>query len=147
MKKTLLSLFFVSVVSTAFSQGFAYYPFSSVFSFSSNPTRTLWVDSRFQTNSYFSSLSTEFAVMANFNDNPKGRFYMGVSSRFNFLVLVNDYRAEVLEGYGLHGGIRSEPFAKLPRLQLAFEVSPYVQKDFEIGLMRSYLGLAYYFGK
>lgn len=147
MRKTFFTLLFVSVFSTAFSQGFAYYPFSSVFSFSSNPTRTVWVDSRFQTNSYFSSLSTELAVMANLNDNPKGRFYLGVSSRFNFLELVNDYRAEVLEGYGLHGGIRSEPFAKLPRLQLAFEVSPYVQKDFQIGLMRSYLGIAYYVGK
>jgi hypothetical protein len=147
MKKTLLTLLLLTAFSTAFSQGFAYYPFSSVFSFSSNPTRTIWVDSRFQTNSYFSSLSTEVALMANFNDNPKARFYGGLSSRFNFLVLVNDYRAEVLEGYGLHAGIRSEPFAKLPRLQLAFEISPYVQKDFEIGLMRSYLGIAYYVGR
>lgn len=147
MKKTLLTLCFVAIFSATFAQGFAYYPFNSVFSVSSNPTKKVWGDVRFQTNSYFSALSTEFSPMVNLNDNPLGRFYAGAGVRFNFIALVDDYRAKTFEGYVLNAGVRSEPFAKLPHLQIAFEISPYVQRNAEIGLFRSYLGLAYYFDK
>lgn len=147
MKKTLLTLLLFGCFSVASAQGFAYYPFNSIFSVSSNPTSKVWVDARFQTNSYFSSLSTEFSPMLNVNTNPKGRFYVGVAARFNFLLLVEDYRLNPLEGYALNVGVRSEPFEKMKNFQLAFELSPFVQRDFKVGLIRSYLGIAYYFDK
>lgn len=146
MKKLSLILFLVLPFYT-FSQTVTYYPFNSILSVSSNPTRTVWVDARFQMNSYFSSLSTEFAPMVNLNDNDKGRFYVGAGARFNFVGLIEDYQAKVLEGYSLHVGVRSAPIEKYPRLQFAFEVSPYVQKNFEIGLFRSALGVGYVFGR
>jgi hypothetical protein len=96
-------------------------------------------------NSFFSSLATEVAPAINLNHNPKGRFYFGGGIRANALAASagNDF----LEGYFVNFGMRSAPFEKYPQIQVAFELSPFAASDFESGLFRARLGLAYNFSK
>ncbi len=125
------------------AQSVAYYPFNSIFAISTNPERPAWVDFRFQTNSFFSSLSTEFAPAYNLNNNPKGRYYLGAGLRLNFLAAAAN--ARIMEGYFVSAGIRSAPIEKIPQLQFAFELSPFAAADFKTGIFRSRLGVAYNF--
>jgi hypothetical protein len=132
--------------SNANAQSVSYYPFNSILSVSTNPELRVWGDLRFQTNSYFSSLSTEIAPAVNLNKNPKGRYYLGGGLRINYLApLQGD--GKLLEGYFFNVGVRSAPFEKIPQIQIAFEVSPYVASNFESGLFRTRLGLAYNFSR
>lgn len=124
------------------SQSFTYYPFNSFVSLASNPNRTLWLDAKFQTNSYFSSLSTEISPTINLNNNPLARYYIGAGTKFNFLNLVQNNDA--FEGYFLNIGVRSAPF-KYKGIQIAFELSPYANKKFDLGLFRANLGIGYNF--
>lgn len=133
----------LSVVSKA--QSVAYYPFSSILSVSTNPEKGFWLDGRFQMNSFFSSLATEVAPAVNLNSNPKGRFYFGGGIRAN--ALAASAGNDLLEGYFVNFGMRSAPFEKYPQVQIAFELSPFVANDFESGLFRSRLGLAYNFSR
>jgi hypothetical protein len=131
-------------ISNANAQSVAYYPFNSILSVSTNPELKVWADFRFQTNSYFSSLSTEIAPAINLNKNPKGRYYLGGGVRINYLAALQG-DTKMLEGYFFNLGVRSAPFEKIPQIQIAFEVSPYVARNFESGLFRTRLGLAYNF--
>ena len=136
--------FLLAYISNANAQSVAFYPFNSILSVSTNPESRVWGDLRFQTNSYFSSLSTEIAHAVNLNKNPKGRYYLGGGLRINYLApLQGD--GKLLEAYFFNGGVRSAPFEKIPQIQIAFEVSPYVARNLESGLFRTRLGLAYNF--
>jgi hypothetical protein len=144
----IISLFFCLQI--AYSQAVTYYPFNSVLSVSSNPNRVVWVDCRFQMNSYFSSLSTELLPMFNISKREKAKFYVGVGARFNFINYITQTDPEKqkpLEGYSLNVGVRASPIPKIPRLQVVFEISPYANKNFDLGLLRANLGLCYVFGK
>jgi hypothetical protein len=144
----IISLFFCLQI--AYSQAVTYYPFNSVLSVSSNPNRVVWVDCRFQMNSYFSSLSTELLPMFNISKREKAKFYVGVGARFNFINYITQTDPEKqkpLEGYSLNVGVRASPIPKIPRLQVVFEISPYANKNFDLGLLRANLGLGYVFGK
>jgi hypothetical protein len=148
MHKILLCSVFITFVLTnkIQAQSVAYYPFNSILSVSTNPETKVWIDLRFQTNSFFSSLSTEIAPAINLNKNPKGRYYIGGGLRINYLATFqND--ARVMEGYFFNAGVRSAPFVKVPQLQIAFELSPYVASNFESGLFRTRLGIAYNFSR
>lgn len=150
MKKRLFLLLITIFLSKiSYSQTFTYYPFNDIFSIASNVQKPVWVDFRMQTNSYFSALSTEISPMFNLNKNERAKFYMGVGSRFNFLNLLNDAtkNRQPLEGYFICGGVRASPVAKIPRLQVVFELSPYVSKKFDLGQFRANLGLGYILGK
>jgi hypothetical protein len=143
-KLPFIAYFLLGYFVKANAQSVAYYPFSSILSVSTNPESRVWGDLRFQTNSYFSSLSTEIAPAVNINKNPKGRYYLGGGLRINYLApLQGD--GKLLEGYFLNVGVRSAPFEKIPQIQIAFEVSPYVARNLESGLFRTRLGLAYNF--
>jgi hypothetical protein len=63
---------FIATLNYCNAQSVAYYPISSIVSISTNPVKPIWLDLRFQTNSFFSSLSTEIAPAVNLNKNPKG---------------------------------------------------------------------------
>ncbi|AWV99907.1 hypothetical protein [Arcticibacterium luteifluviistationis] len=146
MKKAFLLLSIVIGLSeTSKAQSVAYYPFSSILSVSTNPELRVWGDLRFQTNSFFSSLSTEIAPAINLNNNDKGRFYLGGGARLNYLATLQDN--DILEGFFFNAGVRSAPFDKYPQVQIAFELSPYVASDFESGLLRTRLGVAYNFSR
>ncbi|KPM48599.1 hypothetical protein [Jiulongibacter sediminis] len=142
-------LFFVAALSFLLSeskaQSVAYYPFSSILSVSTNPDKGFWLDGRFQMNSFFSSLATEIAPAINLNKNTKGRFYFGGGIRAN--ALAASAGNNFMEGYFINLGMRSAPFEKYPQVQIAFELSPFVASDFESGLFRSRLGLAYNFSR
>lgn len=127
-------------------QSVTYYPFNSLLSVSTNPSRIAWLDLRVQTNSFSSSLATEIAPAFNLNSNPKARVYIGGGARFNFLAAAFDNR-NALEGYLLNVGMRSALFEKYPGIQIAFELSPYANSDFDLGTFRANLGVGYNFSK
>lgn len=148
-KKLLLIIAFVSIAQLSQAQAFTYYPFNSIFSIATNPNKAVWADFRFQMNSYFSSLSTEFSPMFNLNQAERAKFYIGAGVKANFLNALdpNASKKSPLEGYCLNAGVRTSPVQKLPRLQLVFELSPYANKNFDLGVFRANLGLGYVLGK
>jgi hypothetical protein len=118
-------------------------PFNSQFAFSTNTKKTIWADLRFQTNSFFSSLNTEIAPMVNLKQTRNANYYAGLGVQFNPLnSLVN--RAW-LTGYFLSSGVRVRPFEKAKNVAIAFEISPYSAKKFDIGTFRTWLGVSYEF--
>jgi hypothetical protein len=137
------SLLFLST--GAFAQSIVYYPISSVLGLSTNPKKTVWLDAKFQTNSYFSSLSTEISPEFTIKSKPKALFYMGVGTRINYLNLIEN--KNVFEGYFLNAGTRLMPFEKYPKIQIAFELSPFVSRKADIGIFRSQIGIGYCFSK
>ncbi|MFN3848754.1 MAG: hypothetical protein ACK4NY_04970 [Spirosomataceae bacterium] len=149
--RKILSLFILFIITqSAYSQAVTYYPWTSTLSVATNPNRAVWGDLRFQMNSYFSSLSTEVSPMFNVSKGEKAKFYVGAGARFNFINYFTQDDPEKqnpLEGYFVSVGVRASPIAKIPRLQLAFELSPYSNKNFDLGLFRANLGLGYVFGK
>lgn len=149
LKKLLLIFLLVAFTKSAYAQAFTYYPFNSIFSIATNPNKAIWIDFRFQTNTYFSSLSTEIAPMFNINKAERAKFYVGAGVKANFLNYLNTdpSKQSALEGYSLNVGVRASPIEKLPRFQVVFELSPYANKNFDLGLFRANLGLAYVLGK
>lgn len=148
-KKLLLILAFLSIAQLSQAQAFTYYPFNSIFSIATNPNRAVWADFRFQMNSYFSSLSTEVSPMFNLNKSGEAKFYVGAGVKANFLNALNPdvSKQSALEGYCFNAGVRTSPIEKLPRFQIVFELSPYANKNFDLGVFRANLGLGYVFGK
>ncbi len=144
IKRLCALIAFVLFSNFSAAQSVAYYPVSSILSVSTNPETKFWLDARFQTNSYFSSLATEVAPAINLNDNHKGRFYLGAGVRFNALSAIGN-NSDLIEGYFINAGVRSAPIEKYPQIQFAFELTPYAASDFESGLFRSRLGVAYNF--
>jgi hypothetical protein len=149
LKKLSLIFLLVSATHLSFAQAFTYYPFNSVFSVATNPNKAVWADFRFQTNSYFSSLSTEISPMFNLNKAERAKYYVGGGIKANFLNFLNTdaSKQSPLEGYFLSVGVRASPVQKLPRFQIAFELSPYANKNFDLGILRANLGLGYVLGK
>lgn len=125
----------------------AYYPFgnNSFFSVSTNPNKAVWLDARVQTNTLFGSLATTLAPMVNVKQTTTANYYVGLSARFNALNSLTD--ANVMEGYGLHVGVRVVPLTILPNVRVAFELSPFARSNFKSGIFYSYLGVAYQFNK
>ncbi|MFK8037879.1 MAG: hypothetical protein AB8B74_06285 [Crocinitomicaceae bacterium] len=122
-----------------------YYPIQSEISFSTNSDRLIWGDLRIATNTFFGNITTEPILMANLKRNEKVNFYGGVGMNFNFLNAASNI--SIINGYSLHIGSRIKPLKKLSNLQIIFEVSPYMNSEFDGGLLRTRLGLAYQFGK
>lgn len=148
-KKLLLIIAFVSIAQLSQAQAFTYYPFNSIFSIATNPNKAVWADFRFQMNSYFSSLSTEVSPMFNLNKSERAKFYVGAGVKANFLNALNPdaSKQSPLEGFCLNAGVRTSPIEKLPRFQIVFELSPYANKNFDLGVFRANLGLGYVLGK
>lgn len=144
-KKISLSIILLFCLQTAHSQTFTYYPWASQFEISTDPSHTLWLQFRLQGNSVFSSMNTEVAPMITFKKNPKSVFYFGPGVQFNFLNELND--KETLNGYFLNIGTRVYPFENASKVGIAFELSPYANKDFDIGTWRYLFGLSYSFGR
>ncbi len=134
-------------LTATYSQGLMYYPFTSQISVSSNPTKVLWVDSKWQTNSFFSNFNTELAPHINISTDARYRMYVGAGARVNFVTLLTSTSSRFVEGYFGTFGVRSSLFPAYPRLQVGFEFSPYVNRQATLGLFRTNLGIGYYFGK
>jgi hypothetical protein len=137
-------LFLVLLYSSKSSaQSLVYYPFNSQLSISTNPQSVLWVDAKFRTNSYFSSLSTDLSPNISFKRKEKAVFYTGAGVRINYLNLVE--KNSPLEGYIIHVGSRLMPFKAYPKVQIAFELGPYISRKADLGVMNSLLGIGYNF--
>ncbi len=143
-KITVLICLIISSIS-AKSQTFTFYPFQSLLEVSSNPRNSVWMQFRIQGNSVFSSMNTEIAPMITLKKNPKAVFYFGPGVQFNLLNSLNE--KDILNGYYLNIGTRAYPFEKYKNIGIAFEISPYANKDFDIGTWRYLFGVSYSFGK
>jgi len=144
MKKLLYPLLFLA--SSAFGQAsLGYYPWAGIVSVSSNPTRSVWVDARFQTNTLFGQLNTSLSPMVNLRQAASYQLYAGAGIQFS---AVNAALGDgLLQGYLLHVGARVVPLASLPRVRVALEVSPYVVENFKSGLLYTRFGVVYHFQK
>ncbi|MBK9935765.1 MAG: hypothetical protein IPP05_16865 [Cytophagaceae bacterium] len=70
-------------------------------------------------------------------------YYAGGGFKLNYLNAIENNN--ILEGFMLNTGVRIMPVDKFKRFHVAFEVSPYVTRKMDIGLMRTFLGLGYNF--
>lgn len=122
-----------------------YYPIQSELSFSTNSERLFWGDLRFATNTIFGNITTEPILVANIKRKEMINFYGGAGMNFNFFNAANNI--SIVNGYSLHIGSRIKPLEKTNNLQLIFEVSPYVNKELDGGLLRTRFGVAYQFKK
>ncbi len=151
--KRLAKLIFIFLIITptdAFSQAsVGYYPWSSLISVSTNPSKAIWLDARVQTNSLFSSLSMDILPMVNLKRGEIVQLYLGGGLRFNPLYRIADANADLItiDGYSLNFGARIAPFPQNRNIKLALELNPYAKNDLESGVLKSHFGLVYFFGK
>ncbi len=127
------------------AQSVVYYPFNSILGLSTNPSKAIWLDVKFQTNSYFSSLSTDISPEINLKKTPKSITYMGAGVKINYLNAIENNN--ILEGYFMNFGVRLMPFEKYKKVQIAFEVSPYAGRKLDIGVFRTNFGIGYNFSR
>jgi hypothetical protein len=127
------------------AQSVVYYPFNSVLGLSTNPSKAIWLDVKFQTNSYFSSLSTDISPEINLKKTPKSITYMGAGVKMNYLNAIENNN--ILEGYFMNLGVRLMPFEKYKKVQIAFEISPYAGRKLDIGVFRTNFGIGYNFSR
>jgi hypothetical protein len=114
-----------------------------VLGISSNPENIVWLDIKLQTNSYFSSLSTEVSPQFTIKNKPRVLYYSGVGLKLNYLNAIDN--RNILEGFFVNSGVRIKPFASNKKVHLAFELSPYVSRKIDLGIFRSLLGIGYNF--
>lgn len=150
MKKLILVCLMACLAECVSAQGsVGYYPWTSLLSISTNPDKKVWLDTRFQTNSLFSSLSMDLLPMINLRRREVVQVYLGGGIRINPLYRIADPTAKVLtlDGYSLNLGVRVSPFERNRGVQLALELNPYARHDLANGVMKSHFGLVYVFGK
>lgn len=127
----------------------AYYPWNGLLAFSTNPQKPLWLDTRVQTNSLFSSLSLDILPIINLKRGERAQWYLGGGIRVNPLYRIADPAAALLtlDGYSLNFGVRAAPFAQNRQIQVALELNPFVNDDFASGVLKSHFGVVYVFRK
>lgn len=126
-----------------------YYPWSSLLSVSTNPRNAVWLDTRLQTNSLFSSLSIDLLPMINLKRGEVVQWYIGGGLRLNPLYRIADSKASLItiDGYSVNVGARIAPLPQNRRIQLAIELNPYVKDKFDSGVLKSHFGVIYVFGR
>jgi hypothetical protein len=144
MPKYIFALIFMLFLQkTSLSQTLTYYPWNSFLELSTSPKKAVWAQIRIQGNSVFSSMNTEIGAMLKLKSKGKAHYYMGPGMQVNLLNDTQD--KDVLNGYYFNFGSRIYPFEKYPKVGVAFEISPYANKEFDIGTWRYLLGLSYSF--
>lgn len=122
-----------------------YHPFQSVLSISSNTERKVFADFKLETNNFASNLNMELSPKFNVKRTDKVDHYVGAGWAFNPAYLAADL--PVTNGYFVDYGLRFKPWDKQPQLQLLFELSPYVNRTWSGGNIRTRLGFAWRFAK
>lgn len=143
-------VFFIAAKGLIFAQAsVGYYPWSNLLSISTNPKRAVWLDTRFQTNSLFSSLSVDILPMVNLKRGEVVQWYIGGGLRLNPLYRIADANADLItiDGYSVNVGVRVSPLPQNRNIQLALELNPYVKDDFASGVLKSHFGVVYLFRK
>ena len=152
MKKVILLLILFtlcSLESLVAQPSVGYYPWSSLLTISTNPKKVLWLDTRMQTNSLFSSLSIDILPMVTLKRGEVVQWYIGGGVRLNPLRRIADSGADLisLDGYSVNFGARIAPLPQNRNIQLALELNPYVKDKFDSGVLKSHFGLIYVFNK
>jgi hypothetical protein len=126
-----------------------YYPWSNLLTVSTNAKKAIWLDTRLQTNSLFSSLSIDLLPMINLKRGEVVQWYIGGGLRLNPLYRIADADADLItiDGYSVNVGVRISPLPMNRRIMLALELNPYVKDKFDSGVLKSHFGLVYAFGK
>jgi hypothetical protein len=143
--KKLLSLILILFTSDILHSQVAisYFPYPSYLSVSSNPKRTIWLDYKLETNTFFTNLNMEISPKVNIKNNPLISCYLGPGLSLNPVNYSSDL--PILNGYFIDAGIRWSPLEKMKQVQLVFEVSPYLNHQFNSGNLRTRLGISYVF--
>ena len=146
LKYVFIVLLIFSVIQKSKAQAVSYYPFGNAqqLSIATNPSKTVWMDFRFQMNSFISSLNTEPALMINLGYARNANFYVGGGANLGIVGSIIENR-RLINGYFGSFGVRAYPFEKAPKVSINFELSPYVQYDGAAGQFRAWLGLGYHF--
>ena len=83
--------------------------------------------------------------MANIKRSEWANFYGGLGMNLNFFNAASNI--SIVNGYNLHVGTRAKPLKKRPNLHMIFEISPYMNRDVDGGILRTRIGVAYQFEK
>lgn len=147
-----LLFIFATLLSLSNANGQAsvsYYPWNGMLGISTNPRKVVWMDTRIQTNSLFSSLSIDLLPLVNLRRGEMVQWYLGGGVRLNPLYRIADPKADLIkiDGYSLNFGARVSPFERNRNIQVALELSPFAKNDWASGVLRSNFGVAYIFGK
>ena len=144
--KILISLFLlINITQNAKSQAVSYYPFNSQLSISTNPTKVVWMDFRFQMNSILTSLNTEPALMVNLAYTGNANFYAGGGANLGIVGAIG-YDRKLINGFFGSFGVRAYPFKEAQKVSINFELGPYVDYGGQSGNFRAWLGVGYHFG-
>ncbi|GHB54200.1 hypothetical protein [Persicitalea jodogahamensis] len=146
----LIAFVVLSSPRVANAQGSAsYYPWSGLLAFSTNPRKAIWLDTRVQTNSLFSSLSVDLLPLINLKRGEVAQWYLGGGLRVNPLYRIADPDARLItvDGYSINFGVRASPFPQKRQIQIALELNPYITDGFSSGVLKSHFGVAYVFRK
>lgn len=122
-----------------------YFPFQSELSLSTHSERILRGEIRLSTNTFFGNITVEPILLGNIKRTEKINYYAGLGMNLNFFNAASNL--SIINGYHLHLGARIKPFNDLKKLHLIFEISPYMNRNFDGGILRTRLGIAYQFGK
>jgi hypothetical protein len=123
----------------------SYFPFQSILSISTNTEKLCWADYKLETNSFVSNFNMELSPKLNFRKRELTNYYTGPGISFNPAYSFANLR--VLNGFFIDFGVRIKPITKQRNLQVVFEISPYVNREFSGGNIRTRLGVAWNFQK
>ncbi len=120
-----------------------YFPFQSVLGLSSNTERRVWVGLNAETNTFISNANLELQGLVNVKRGEWVNYYTGLGVNTNpFLAF---HALPLVNGYTLTAGARIKPLPSHRNVQLVFELTPYANRHFDSGYVRTLLGLAYNF--
>lgn len=147
LRSICIVILLIFIKQRVYSQAISYYPFGNAqqLSIATNPTKAVWLDVRFQMNSFTSSLNTEPALMFNLAYSRKANFYAGGGANLGIVGAAIDNR-RLVNGYFGSFGVRAYPFKEAKKVSINFELGPYVEYDGTGGLFRAWLGVGYHFG-
>lgn len=144
MKNILLLLpFFVFANTVSAQVAVSYFPFQSTLSVASSTEYLVWADCKLETNTVYTNMNMELSPKVNLRRGEIANYYVGAGVNFDPTFAYN--KTPFTNGYFAELGTRIKPFAKARSLQLVFELSPYINKAWSGGNLRSRLGLAWNF--
>lgn len=147
MSKILFTIVLVTSIARLNAQqlSMGYFPFNNTLSITSNPDKLLVIDGRLETNTFYGNINPEIFGIVNIKRSDLVNVYTGLSCK---TILIDGFtNGDFIGGYAVSVGSRFKPFEKFHNVQFLFELSPYVNKEFESGMLRAYLGVSYKFNK
>ncbi len=123
----------------------SYFPFQSILSISTNTEKLCWAEYKIETNSFVGNFNMELSPKLNFRKRELTNYYTGPGISFN--PAYSFVNLNIMNGYFIDFGVRIKPLPKRRNLQIVFEISPYVNREFSGGNIRTRLGLSWNFQK